>query len=236
MYRPDKKSKYLATVFSCLLALSVSSVSLVSAAEPVLKGGVKLNNAGQRLARPQTGTATADDTIPVAPSRLSGQASANKSLVDPSLFAAVPTRDNSPAPMQGNAFANQAANNKFDIGAERGSRTLTLAWEAWHKQLSAEIYARWQELAMIRGQATMKVTVTNDRHIYAEITQPSGKPAFDRILVKVIDSLQNNPGLTFPTGSMRPSVSFEADYVADTNVKGGYSWTHNDYENIKQNY
>lgn len=231
MYRPDKKNIVLCALVASAFYLSTASGS---AAEPVLKGSVKLNGAGQRLARPQSGAATTDDTIPVAPSRLSGRANSSGGLVDPNLFAAVPVRDS--APLQGNTFANQAANSKFDIGAERGSRTLTLAWEAWHKQLSAEIYARWQELAMIRGQATMKVTVTNDRHIYAEITQPSGKPAFDRILFKVIDSLQGNPGLTFPTGSQRPSVSFEADYIADTNVKGGYSWTHNDYENVKQNY
>lgn len=118
MYRPDKKNITLCALAASAFYLSTASAS---AAEPVLKGSVKLNGAGQRLARPQSGAATTDDTIPVAPSRLSGRANSSGGLVDPNLFAAVPVRDS--APLQGNTFANQAANSKFDIGAERGSRT-----------------------------------------------------------------------------------------------------------------
>jgi hypothetical protein len=229
-----------------LIAAVLVALSLCqnTAGASVLKGGVRMDGSGLRLSRPMNGQATQSQSsdIPVAPparlmrgntqtSTLSGNAQST-GLVDPSLFAGKATTDSS-APLSGQA---QAANNKFDIGAERGSRTLTLAWEAWHKQLCAEIYARWQDVAMVRGRATMKVTVTADHHVIAQLTDPSGNPVFDRILLKVISSLDGNPGLSFPVGSQRKSVSFEADYIADSNVRGGYSWTHGDYETVNQGY
>ncbi len=225
--------KDLILVFSTL-ALVLSGFSTATAAQSTLKGGVRLNNSAMRLERPVQSRSVSpenatSDAIPVAPSRFSGRATAagaSGGLVDPKLFAATPARDNVP-------LSGQAENRRFDIGAERGSKALTLAWEAWHKQLCAEIYARWQEVALIRGEATMKVTVTRDRHVMAEITRSSGKTSFDRILVRVINSLEGNPGLSFPAGSQRREVSFEADYVADTNVRGGYSWTKNDYETVR---
>jgi hypothetical protein len=48
--------------------------------------------------------------------------------------------------------------------------------------------------------------------------------------------LNGNPGLTFPSQSERQSVSFEADYVAATDIKPGYSWVKNDYEHIQHGY
>lgn len=223
------KSVFSIAAFSALL---ISTAPVM--AQGTLQGGVQVNNQGLRLSRPasvQSG-ATTTDAIPVAPSRFAARAqTSGGGLVDTKLFAGTPGRDSLPA-----TLAGQAANNKFDIGAERGSKTLTLAWEAWHKQLCAEIYARWQEVAMVRGRATMKVTVTRDHRVTAQITDPSGKPAFDRILLRVISSMDGNPGLTFPSGSQRQQVSFEADYVADSNVRGGYSWTKNDYETVRENY
>lgn len=218
-----------------IVALSMSLLACAPAlAQGTLQGGVQVNNQGLRLSRPasvQSG-ATTTDAIPVAPSRFAARAQASGGgLVDTRLFAGTPGKDALPA-----TLAGQAANNKFDIGAERGSKVLTLAWEAWHKQLCAEIYARWQDVAMVRGRATMKVTVTRDHHVTAQITDPSGKPAFDSILLRVIASMDGNPGLTFPSGSQRKEVSFEADYVADSNVRGGYSWTKNDYETVRENY
>jgi hypothetical protein len=213
-----------------LLCLTVSSP--VSAS--VLKGGVQLQGAGTRLSR-STGLQTSN-SVPTAPpvrlSRLSGGAR-DSGLIDTSQFAALPARADSTAPLSGSA---QAANNKFDIGAERNSRTLTLAWDAWHKQLSAEIYARWSRVASVRGRATMRVTVTRDHHVIAQLINPSGNWRFDNDLLDVINSLDNNPGLSFPAGSQRQSVSFEADYIADSNIQGGYSWTHNDYEQVNQSY
>ncbi len=82
----------------------------------------------------------------------------------------------------------------------------------------------------------MRVTVTKDHHIFGQIIESSHNPRFDGTLLQVIRSLDMNPGLSFPGGSARQSVSFIADYVADTNVQGGYSWEKNDTERVKQYY
>jgi hypothetical protein len=234
-----KNKLILLSVAAMLASAAVGSGAMVQeaqAAGSVLKGGVRLENGATRLSRPAgSGVAlTPVDAIPVAPpiapprqNTLSASAQGS-GLIDKTAFTALPA-----GPLSG---AAQAQNSKFDIGAERGSKQLTLAWEAWHKQLSSEIYARWQEVALIRGRATMKVTVTKDHHVIAQLTSPSGNRRFDSTLMDVVNSLDGNQGLSFPTGSNRQQVSFEADYIADSNVKGGYSWTKNDYETVQQQY
>ncbi len=218
-----------AVIFSLMLSLNLQAQAAGSG--PVLQGGVRLENGTTRLTRPggnAAPTLSTADAIPVAPPRkstLAGGASGS-GLIDRTAFASLPA-----GPL---SAAAQSQNNSFDIGAERSSKQMTLAWEAWHKQLSSEIYARWQEVALIRGRATMRVTVTRDHHVIAQLTSPSGNRRFDSTLLDVVNSLDNNAGLSFPAGSQRPQVSFEADYIADTNVKGGYSWTKNDYETVQQ--
>ena len=219
----------IAIVFS--LMISSDSQAQAAGTGAVLKGGVRLENGTTRLTRPGGDAAPAlstADAIPVAPPRKSTIAGgvSGSGLIDRTAFTALPA-----GPL---SAAAQGQNNRFDIGAERSSKQMTLAWEAWHKQLSSEIYARWQEVALIRGRATMRVTVTRDHHVIAQLTSPSGNRRFDSTLLDVVNSLDNNPGLSFPAGSQRPQVSFEADYIADTNVKGGYSWTKNDYETVQQ--
>lgn len=127
-------------------------------------------------------------------------------------------------------------NSKFDLGTERNSKELTLAWEAWHHQLSAAVYKTWSDIASVPGQATLRITVTKDRQIMATMVRPSGNFEFDEGLMTAVRALNGNPGLTFPSQSLRQSVSFEADYVAATDIRPGYSWVKNDYEHIQQNY
>lgn len=127
-------------------------------------------------------------------------------------------------------------NSKFDLGAERGSKELTLAWEAWHKQLSAAIYQTWSNIASVPGEATLSITVTRDHQITPRMVRSSGNYEFDRGLLAAVNALNGNPGLTFPGQSERQSVSFEADYVAATDIKPGYNWVKNDYERIQHSY
>lgn len=233
--KSNRVSRLISVLSAALSCSMVFALVPSSVGASVLKGGVQIQGAGTRLSRDSgTGLQTAN-AIPTAPPRLSRlTAGANSTgLIDTSQFASIPAHADSNAPLSGSA---QAANNKFDIGAERNSRTLTLAWDAWHKQLSAEIYARWSRVASVRGRATMRVTVTRDHHCIAQIITPSGNWRFDNDLLDVIGSLDNNPGLSFPSGSQRQSVSFEADYIADSNVRGGYSWTRGDTETINQSY
>jgi hypothetical protein len=127
-------------------------------------------------------------------------------------------------------------NTKFDLGAERGSKELTLAWEAWHHQLSHAVYLRWGQMASVPGQATLKILVTKDRHITPMMVHSSGNPEFDRGLMAAVRSLDGNPGLTFPSQSERSQVSLEADYIAATDIQPGFSWVKNDYEHVNQGY
>lgn len=133
-----------------------------------------------------------------------------------------------------NDFANLP--NKFDVGAERGSREMVLAWERWHKQLSEAIYTRWSEAADTPGRATIRLTVTKNLQLIPVIVSSSGSRRFDDGLLEAIASLNGNPGLTFPRKSQRDKVEFETDYVAATNVKSGYSWVKNDYEKVRENF
>ncbi|MGH9548645.1 MAG: hypothetical protein ACRD3W_04685, partial [Terriglobales bacterium] len=63
-----------------------------------------------------------------------------------------------------------------------------------------------------------------------------GNPEFDHILLATIMGLNGNPGLNFPAKSQRQQVTFEADYVASTDIQPGYSWVKNDYEHIRKDY
>ena len=129
-----------------------------------------------------------------------------------------------------------ASKNKFDLGADRNSRELTLAWERWHKQLSKAIYDSWSSQADEPGKSTLKVIVRRDRTIQVILVNTDASPRFNRQLRDVIMSLQGNPGLSFPTKSQRSQVSFEADYIAARNVTPGYSWVKDDYETVRDNY
>lgn len=124
----------------------------------------------------------------------------------------------------------------FDIGAERNSRELVLAWEKWHKQMAGEIYRRWSQRARSRGRAVMRITVYNNRTILAEMVESGGGQEFNNTLISTVMSLSGNPGLSFPAKSTRQKVSFEAEYIADRNVDPGYSWVKNDFEKVHQEY
>ena len=58
--------------------------------------------------------------------------------------------------------------NTFDLGAERHSQEMVLAWERWHHQLSAVVWKRWYAVNRFPGRVAMKLTVTRDLHITAE--------------------------------------------------------------------
>lgn len=124
---------------------------------------------------------------------------------------------------------------KASLDAEEQSREMVLAWERWHKQLSGAIYERWSDVARYPGVATVKITVTKNHNITADILNSTGTPAFNSGLMASIESLNGNPGLTFPSGSRRQIVTYQADYVAGRNVNPGYTWVKNDYERVRQN-
>jgi hypothetical protein len=241
--RIKNEQQFNRLALSALVALICSCTALAAPAK-VLQGNVEDDD--MKLSRPSTESGNANDNNdgslriqrpmpapPVSGGRLAG-------LVDTGAFS---------KPLQGNADKNDGRlgllqpgqfgtipANKFDLGADRGSRELVLAWERWHHQLSQQIYDRWSEVATVPGEATLRITVTRFHHLTIQVVRSSGIPAFDRVLLSVIQALDGNPGLNFPAKSERQQVTFEADYVAGTDIQPGYSWVKNDYEKVRKDY
>lgn len=229
--------KQLKRAIECGIACAtlLTAFSAPSQAADVLQGGVsKTGTMMLRLARPAPSNIplVEDTAMPaVAPDRrLSRAPSAPLTgLVDTAKFAR-------PVENFKQGYAKSDNIPGFDLGADRGSRELKLAWEQWHKQFSKAIYDNWSKVADEPGRATLRVQVTRNRDITIAVVSSTGSRRFDRVLINTIQALQGNPGLTFPTKSQRNVVAFEADYVAASNVDPGYSWVKDDYETVKSSY
>ncbi len=225
-----------------LTMIAVTLFSALPALAEVLQGNVSKQDTYTRLSRPSNANVPSvmDGAPPTAPPRLQRSAptlQASTSLVDTSAFKPLAGQAQEDAIRLGVVKTDDFNLPRgFDLGAERNSKELTLAWEKWHKQLSATIYERWSAIADEPGRATVRVSVDRNRNITVAFVNSDGSPRFDRKLRDVIQNLNGNPGLSFPTKSQRPMVSFEADYIAAHNVTPGYSWVKNDYEKVRENY
>lgn len=124
----------------------------------------------------------------------------------------------------------------FDIGADRSSRELLLAWEKWHKQLCKTIYMRTRRrLSSYQGigTATASITITRNNEVTATIDSSSGDRLIGKAYLSAINSLNKNPGLTFPEKSNRDYVSFRYSFIQATNITPGYDWIKNDFETVR---
>lgn len=238
-----KSLKTGAALFAAMLSLSSLVVSAPASAK-ILQGSASKEDEIMRLNRPDNSQSGGVQST--APLRLGRPMAAPDfhghgitGLIDTSTFSPLvgrATRDDAKLGLLKPTDFGTIPNSKFDLGAERGSKELTLAWEAWHKQLSAAVYKTWSDIASVPGEATLRITVTKDRQITPVLVRSSGNFEFDQGLLTAVNSLNGNPGLSFPSQSLRQQVSLEADYVASTNIQPGYSWVKNDYEHIKQGY
>jgi hypothetical protein len=134
---------------------------------------------------------------------------------------------------------NDASNRSFDIGADRNNRELVLAWERWHKQFVATIYYRTERSCIPTraiGEARLAITVTKDHHISAQLISTRGSPVVAQCYTQGVLGLEGNPGLTFPSGSERDSVTFSYQYVQGHLPYSGYDWKHGDVETVRQEY
>lgn len=206
-------------------AIALAGQLLSAAHAAPLKGGVQmehnLGNESMRISRPvQTpqfnySRGSMDSAQPPLAGRAQDSGNPLKGLLNDSDF------------MKGKAGTANLDEDK--------SREMVLAWERWHKQLSGAIYERWSDVARYPGVATVKITVTKNHNITANILNSTGTPAFNSGLLASIESLDGNPGLTFPSGSRRQVVTYQADYVAGRNINPGYTWVKNDYERVREN-
>ncbi|MCA9802084.1 MAG: TonB C-terminal domain-containing protein [Cyanobacteria bacterium HKST-UBA02] len=223
------------------LSILLAPYTVNASVAQTLEGGVSKSDSVMRLARPVSGAVqdTSDSMPPVAPPRRIARAplASGTGLVDTSAFAPLAARVSRDNNRLGVASPAQFDTPRgFDLGAEANERELKLAWDRWHQQLSKTIYDNWSRAADEPGKATLRVTVTRNRTISIDVLRTSGSRSFDRTLIDVIQALSGNPGLTFPTGSQRQQVSFEADYMAASDVTPGYTWVKNDVETVRQRY
>jgi len=232
-----RNSKILIQFFAVWLLASYVSTSAVA---EVLQGEITKEGELMHVQRPIANPPGSTDELrlerapQIAPQRpLTG-------LVDTSAFSAplngAAQKDSGKLGLVAPGQFGSIPNSQFDLGAERGSKELVLAWERWHKQLSQAIYSRWSQTASVPGSCTLRLTVTRERNIQIVIVHPSGNPSFDRSIMDAISSLNGNPGLTFPSQSLRQYVTLESDYVAGHDIAPGYSWVKDDYERINQSY
>ncbi len=171
--------------------------------------------------------------------RIGRQMTPESPAVDSSAFASPMSGKVDDTTLNGNAVqsADFARLPKgFDIGADKGSQELVLAWEKWHKQLAGAIYQVWNGRARTPGRAVLKITVYRNKIMVPEIISCTGDQSFRASIMSVFSDLNGNPGLTFPAKSERNQVSFEAEYIAGSNVDPGYTWLKGDYEKIKKDY
>lgn len=222
-------TRHIKLALITLIALG-SSVQMATA--KMLEGSVNQSSHVTRLTRSNqlNSGATMNAAPPLAPPVV--RLNRGTGLVDNTKFASTPLRGN----VDQAGLGGLASGDRFDIGADRNSRELTLAWEQWHKQLSKAIYDTWSAMVDHRGRATLRVNVDRGRQITINVISSNGGSRFTDSLMAAIESLEGNAGLTFPTGSKRQMVSFEADYIADTDVQPGYSWVKGDYEKVRQDY
>lgn len=215
-----------------LMTIIALGISVQIANAKMLEGTINHSSHITRLTRSSqlNSGATMNAAPPLAPPVV--RLNRGTPLVDNAKFASTPLRGN----VDQGGLGGLASGNRFDIGADRNSRELTLAWEQWHKQLSKAIYDTWSASVDQRGRATLRVSVDKGRQITINIISSSGGPRFTKSLSEAIESLEGNAGLTFPSGSQRQVVSFEADYIADTDVQPGYSWVKGDFEKVHQGY
>jgi hypothetical protein len=123
--------------------------------------------------------------------------------------------------------------NSFELGAERESKEMLLAWERWHHQFSAVLWQRWYASNRYKGRAQIKVSVTRDLHISVECLKRRGCLEFENTIIRAVNSLDLNPGLTFPAKSERQSVTFLTNIHAG-NVPASYTWSKSDFETVRK--
>jgi hypothetical protein len=230
--------KAMFTLVSCGLMLINGAVFIPTSQADVLRGGVRQDNEILRIAPPRSdGQGVGQNSGNPHSLRVSRDSmpmlNSQSPTVDTSAFSPMNGQADKKAFEAGVADQFSAPPKSFDIGTERQSREMMLAWERWHHQLSGAIYERWSERADVPGKATLRIVVTRDHHIVPTIIDSGGRH-FDRGLMQAIMSLDGNPGLTFPSKSQRQEVAFEADYIAGSDVHPGYSWVKNDYEKVNE--
>jgi hypothetical protein len=90
----------------------------------------------------------------------------------------------------------------------------TILWDAWHakfaKLAQAPLISAFRKVGDPSGSDTVSITVSPDHRVAVKLTKQSN-PKFDKAVMEAYRSLDRNPALAYPAGSLRSSVSFLVD-------------------------
>ncbi|MBY0356873.1 MAG: hypothetical protein K2W82_02645 [Candidatus Obscuribacterales bacterium] len=213
---------YLALFLLIISALVSAPVNCA----PAIKGRVETGDVFVKLARP-TAKAVPQEATP-------DKSGATKPVIDVSDF------------MFGNAeeFAQKTVD--AEKKSEKDESELVIAWENWHRRVSAIIYRRWKVYGSVSGEAKVRLTVSREGVINVkflsfleqaedEYEETVGEQAaFESKVLAALASLNHNPALEFPAQSKRQEVVLNTRFTSHSGVgPSGYSWKRGDYERVR---
>jgi len=161
------------------------------------------------------------------------------------------------APMQQPAQQPTRLNAQAQANADpdRSNPELMLAWDKWRNKFAHSVWQRYCQTLdpgmMFLGSIPVKVanvggyafpeglkavytcTITSDHRIaYAQITQSSGNPKLDAIILDSVRSMDGKRSLAFPKGSARPAVMQREGL--STGTTGWHTREYADVERVSQ--
>jgi hypothetical protein len=120
---------------------------------------------------------------------------------------------------------------EFDLETELNSKTISLAWGIWHKQLATAIFERANPTDS--GWVSFRIRVDLKRRITFAMLKSSGSQQIDKDVEAAVKSLNGDPGLAYPVGSTRKLVTDDLVFTSGSAVKEpGVTWRKNDFENV----
>ena len=132
----------------------------------------------------------------------------------------------------------------LSAGLDTNDRELIIAWDEWHRRLSANLYHQWLSYGTVPGEGTVILHITRDGGIDLELKDfrvnlfeefsPEQRELFHQCLNLTVQALQHSNALTFPERSQRKDVTLgtKFTYTEQENVPQGYTWKKGDYERV----
>lgn len=110
--------------------------------------------------------------------------------------------------------------------------TVAPTWEDWYHRVAGAIYARWQSVDVGPGVATVRVTVTSDRNLSAQVEdfQPADSVSrnvdaetdFKRSALNAVQLVKQYEIPKFPVNADLPRVTFDLEMKRNVESRPGF--------------
>lgn len=136
-------------------------------------------------------------------------------------------------------------NDEFGNDKVAEDRQQRIAWEEWHKNVTAAIFRYWESYGNIAGEAKVNIVISKDGDVSFSMKEFHVSPAdqisfeqdklFERTIERTLQMVEHGSVLSFPPASRRDKVSWETSFSLSNDGFGqsGYSWKKNDYEDVR---